>query len=138
MTSRFTVAIHILSLLALTKGESRTSEELATSVNTNPVVIRKILGILRKAGLIQIQMGQGVGASLAIESEKITLKDVYMVFDERLFVLHPNKPNGKCICGKNIQPILMEVFSETEQVLVNELEHKTIGQISIEILKRGK
>ena len=58
MTSRFTVAIHILSLLALTKGESRTSEELATSVNTNPVVIRKILGILRKAGLIQIQMGQ--------------------------------------------------------------------------------
>lgn len=138
MTSRFTVAIHILSLLALTKGESRTSEELALSVNTNPVVIRKILGILRKAGFIQIQMGQGGGASLAVESEKITLKDVYMVFDERLFVLHPNKPNGKCICGKNIQPILTEVFLDTEQVLVNELSHKTIGQISSEILKRAK
>lgn len=138
MTSRFTVAIHILSLLALNNGESRTSEELAQSVNTNPVVIRKILGVLRKAGLIQIQMGQGGGASLAIPPEEITLRDVYMVFDERLFALHSNKPNNKCICGKNIQPILMEVFSETEQVLVNKLENKTIGQISSEILKRAK
>ncbi len=138
MTSRFTVAIHILSLLDLNKGESRTSDELAVSVNTNPVVIRKILGILKKAGLINIQMGQGGGAMLAIESEKITLKDVYMVFDERLFVLHPSKPNVKCICGRNIQPILMEVFSETEQVFVHELSQKTIHQISAEILRRGK
>lgn len=138
MTSRFTVAIHILSLLALNKGESRTSDELAISVNTNPVVIRKILGILRKAGFIQIQMGQGGGASLALDSEKITLKDIYLVFDERLFALHPSKPNGKCICGKNIQPILMEVFSETERILVNELSNKTIQQISSEILKRSK
>ena len=81
MTSRFTVAIHILSLLDLNKGVSRTSEELAMSVNTNPVVIRKILGILKKAGLIHIQMGQGGGATLAVEPEKITLRDVYTVFD---------------------------------------------------------
>jgi len=138
MTSRFTIAVHILSLLDLNKGESKTSEELALSVNTNPVVIRKILGALKKAGFIQIQMGQGGGASLSLESDKITLKDIYQIFDERLFTLHPNKPNHKCICGKNIQPILTEVFSETEQVLVNELSHKTIGQISLEILKRAK
>ncbi|MBP9886835.1 MAG: Rrf2 family transcriptional regulator [Leptospiraceae bacterium] len=138
MTSRFTIAVHILSLLDLNKGESKTSEELALSVNTNPVVIRKILGALKKAGFIQIQMGQGGGASLSLESDKITLKDIYQVFEEKLFVLHPNKPNAKCICGKNIQPILSEVFSETEQVLVNELSHKTIYQISSEILKRAK
>ena len=108
------------------------------SVNTNPVVIRKILGILKKAGLIHIQMGQGGGATLAVEPEKITLRDVYTVFDERLFVLHPSKPNSKCICGRNIQPILMEVFSETEKVLVSELSQKTIQQISAEILKRSK
>ena len=77
-------------------------------------------------------------ASLSLESDKITLKDIYQVFEEKLFVLHPNKPNAKCICGKNIQPILSEVFSETEQVLVNELSHKTIYQISSEILKRAK
>ena len=59
MTSRFTIAVHILSLLDSNKGESKTSEELALSVNTNPVVIRKILGALKKAGFIQIQMGQG-------------------------------------------------------------------------------
>lgn len=138
MTSRFTVAIHILSLLDLNQGESITSEDLAVSVNTNPVVIRKILGILKKAGLIQIQMGQGGGASLAVESEKITLKDVYTVFDERLFVLHPSKPNAKCICGRNIQPILMEVFSDTERVLVAELSHRSIREISAEILRRAK
>ena len=138
MTSRFTIAVHILSLLDLNKGESKTSEELALSVNTNPVVIRKILGALKKAGFIQIQMGQGGGASLSLESDKITLKDIYQVFEEKLFVLHPNKPNAKCIFGQNIQPILSEVFSETEQVLVNELSHKTIYQISSEILKRAK
>ena len=59
MTNRFTVAIHILSLLDLNKGVSRTGRILFMSVNTNPVVIRKILEFLRKAGLIHIQMGQG-------------------------------------------------------------------------------
>lgn len=138
MTSRFTVAIHILSLLDLNHGQSRTSEELAISVNTNPVVIRKILGILKKAGFIHIQMGQGGGATLAVDPEKITLRDVYNVFDERLFVLHANKPNSKCICGKNIQPVLTDVFMETEKVFVTELSQKTIHQITQEILRRAK
>ncbi|HMV42497.1 MAG TPA: Rrf2 family transcriptional regulator [Leptospiraceae bacterium] len=138
MTSRFTVAIHILSLLDLNQGQSRTSEELAVSVNTNPVVIRKILGILKKAGFIHIQMGQGGGATLAVDSEKLTLKDVYRVFNERLFAMHASKPNTKCICGRNIQPILTDVFTETEQIVISELSHRTIHQITQEILKRAK
>ena len=70
MTSRFTVAIHILSLLDLNQGESITSEDLAVSVNTNPVVIRKILGILKKAGLIQIQKMRKIAKSKRINPQQ--------------------------------------------------------------------
>src|SRR5579885_1925959 len=92
--SRFTVACHILTLLAQNPAEPMTSEYIAASVNTNPVVIRRVLGTLRSAHLVMSQGGNGGGWRLASAPAAVTLRDVYRaVEDEPLFPLHHREPN---------------------------------------------
>ena len=64
-STRFAVAIHILTNITLCRGQTVRSEDIARSVNTNPTVVRRILGALAEAGLTYSQMGQGGGALLA-------------------------------------------------------------------------
>src|SRR5271166_34715 len=93
-SSRFVVATHVLSLLAFGEGEAMTSEYIAGSVNTNPVVVRRILALLVKAGLVGSQEGAGGGVRLAKPAHSINLRDVYVAVEpDPLFALHPQNPN---------------------------------------------
>jgi DNA-binding IscR family transcriptional regulator len=99
--SRFAVATHVLTSLALVAEDDPaarlTSEALAASINTSPVVIRRIIGRLRAAGLVVAQTGRGGGAALARPASKISLLDVHRAVDEPvLFALNPNQPNPQC------------------------------------------
>lgn len=76
ISSRFAVGIHILVLIEMNKDGVSSSEFLAESVNTNPVVIRKIMGMLKKSGLVEVHPGKA-GAKLAKDLSDITLLDVY-------------------------------------------------------------
>lgn len=134
MTSRFTVAIHILSLLSLGEGKTKTSEELAESVNTNPVVIRKILSLLKNQGIVRNQMGPNGGYVLAKTPASINLKEIY----EKIFQMHSKSPNKKCICGHAIQPILSKVYEKAQKVLEEELGSTDLDSITKEILNFSK
>ncbi|MBW0434018.1 transcriptional regulator [Leptospira yasudae] len=138
MTSRFTVAIHILSLLSLGEGKTRTSEELAESVNTNPVVIRKILSLLKNQGIVRNQMGPNGGYYLAKPATEINLKEIYEAIDEKIFQMHSKSPNKKCICGHAIQPILTKVYDKAQKVLEEELGSTNLDSITREILSFSK
>ncbi|MCB0153770.1 MAG: Rrf2 family transcriptional regulator [Anaerolineae bacterium] len=132
-SSRFTVAVHILTLLAL-EERPLSSTHMAGSVNTNPVVIRRILGMLSKAGLVTTQLGTDGGSSLAVAAAKITLLDVYRVTERGdLFNLHHNQPNQMCPCGRNIQPILSQVFDHAQNAMETALAETTIAQVAQKI-----
>jgi DNA-binding IscR family transcriptional regulator len=78
--SRLTIAVHALAWMALAQRRGRellTSDQVAASVNTNPVIIRRSLGDLRRAGLVDVRHGAGAGWSLARAPQEITLLDVY-------------------------------------------------------------
>ena len=103
-SSRFVIATHTLALLANGGGEPITSEWIAGSVNTNPVVIRRILSMLAKAGLIATQEGAKGGARPARPAADIDLLAVYRAVEEGdLFASHPQPPNPDCPVGCNIQ-----------------------------------
>ena len=72
-SSRFAVALHVLTLLETEGGRPVTSDYIAASVNTNPVIIRRSLGDLRRAALVEIRHGAGAGWSLARDPEDISL-----------------------------------------------------------------
>ena len=82
ISSRFAVGIHILALIELNKEGVTSSEFLATSVNTNPAVIRKLMGVLKRAGLIEVHPGIA-GAN----SQRNYLFDVYKAVYKKVYIL---------------------------------------------------
>jgi Rrf2 family protein len=138
MNSRFAVAVHVLTFLSLAGDEPTTSEYIAGSVSTNPVVIRRILRALGQAGLVTAQPGIGGGSSLARPPEDISLLDVYhAIEDGDLFALHARSPNPNCTCGGNIQPVLRGVFGAAESAAENVLSQITIATVASEVLARA-
>src|SRR5690348_16174716 len=94
MNSRFSTAVHILTLLASTPGERMTSEIIAASVGTNPVVIRRQLALLREAGLVESRGARHGGWELARDPAKITLRQVRASLgSEASFRMHRNEPH---------------------------------------------
>jgi Rrf2 family protein len=137
INSRFTVATHILTLLAL-QQQALSSAAIAGSVNTNPVVIRRILGDLSKAGLVVTQQGTEGGTTLARPGDTITLLDIYRATEEAgLFALHHSAPNPLCPCGRNIQPLLGPVFTQAEAALEGVLAQTTVAELAQSIAERS-
>jgi Rrf2 family protein len=136
--SRLTIAVHILTWLALAhrRGtELLTSDQVAASVNTNPVIIRRSLGDLRRAGLVTVRHGAGAGWSLARAPEEIMLLDVYDAVErEPLFGMHHTEPNLECPVGKGIRPVLGDVYGRAELALRAELGRTSIADVLRETL----
>jgi Rrf2 family protein len=129
-SSRFAVAVHVLTLLAQAGGEPVTSEYIAGSVNTNPSLVRRLLSSLARAGLTTSQLGTGGGALLARPADQVTLLDVYRAVDEgELFGMHREQPNPACPVGRNIQAELQGRIDSAAQALERELARTTIAQM---------
>lgn len=131
ISNRFTIAVHMLAMMALGGDETLTSERMAGSVNTNPVIIRRIAGMLKKAGLIEVKAGVG-GARILHDLNTITLKDVYtavgVVDDLQLFNVHTS-PNPRCPVGANITRSLNGTLAEAQHAMEAVLENTTLAQI---------
>lgn len=139
--SRFAIAVHVLTLLARSGDEPLKSDAVACSVNTNPVVIRRILCALSKAGLVTSQTGAAGGSRLALKPHQITLLEVYRAVDAgEIFSLHPQPPNAKCPVGMNIEGALDRILDEVERGVERVLEKITIEKVmeSIEPRARAK
>lgn len=140
ISSRFAVGIHILALIEINKEGVSTSEYLAGSVNTNPVVIRKIIGMLKNAGLVKVRPGIA-GAELARNLTEITLLDVYkavnVVHEKELFSIHEN-PNPECPVGRNIQSTIVPLFTFAQTALEKALGNVTIEDVVKDIIEKEK
>jgi Rrf2 family protein len=138
LSSKLTVGTHILTIFALKRGEALTSDDIAESVNTNPVVIRRLLGALRAAGIVESKSGAGGGWSLRCSPEKITLLDILNAVEpqDELFALHRNLPNPECPCGQHIQGVLSEVYDRVREGMSRQLASTTIACIARKIEER--
>lgn len=135
ITSRFTVAIHtLLAVHTFGKDYKTTSEFLASSVNVNPVVIRRTLQSLKAAGLIEVKAGSG-GAGITKDLKDITLYDVYVATDcveDELFRFHEN-PNPSCPVGKNIHSVLDHHLAVAQTAMENELKKVSLADLTDEL-----
>jgi len=139
VSTRFTVALHVLTLLASSPKRALTSEYIAGSVNTNPVVVRRLLGFLRRVGMVASQPGSGGGWELSANPEKLTLRDVRRAIEEGSpFSMHSQQPNPRCPVGKNIQQALSPIYEEAERTLEKELAHTTIASLLRSVEKRAE
>ena len=139
-SSRFAVAVHILALMAGADDEPIKSDQIAGSVNTNPVVIRRILCSLSRAELVISQTGAAGGSRLARKASQISLLDVYRAVEEGgVFALHRQSPSRRCLVGCGIESVLKGVLGEVNLAVERVLAKTTIEQIfqSVRERKRG-
>ena len=132
ISSRFTVALHIFSCVDTFKDDYKvTSDFLASSINTNPVIIRRILGQLKSAGLIEVARGTG-GITLTRPLWEITFYDVYKAVDpienDELFHFHEN-PNPECPVGRNIHNLLNDKLEAIQKAMEDEMRKYTIEDL---------
>lgn len=132
ISSRFTLAVHILLCIdSFSSTQKVTSELLAGSTQVNPVIVRKILGQLKAAGLVEVARGSG-GASLAVPAEEITFLHIYRavecVGDEGLFHFHEN-PNPDCPVGRNIHRVLDGKLAEVQSAMERELAATKLSDV---------
>jgi Rrf2 family protein len=116
-----------MAVLGSHPGEFFPSTVLARTVNTNPVVIRRLLLDLHQARLVKTERGPAGGACLKGKPNAITLADIYRAVEKPdLFGKHPSKPSKRCPVGCRIEPALRRVFSRASKAMERELEGITL------------
>ncbi|WP_166626365.1 Rrf2 family transcriptional regulator [Jeotgalicoccus sp. S0W5] len=140
ISSRFTVGVHILTLIKIEREYTLSSTQIAESVNTNPVVIRRLMGKLKEAGLIEVSRGN-TGAKLLKSLDEITLFDVYkaieVVESGHLFQIHEDT-NPKCTVGANIQMVLEVILESAQGAMEAVLKDVTLDNIVNKILVNNR
>jgi Rrf2 family protein len=136
--SRVTIAAHALAWLELARRRGQavlSSEEVAASVNTNAVIVRRSLGDLQRAGLVTARRGNGAGFSLGRPATEITLLDVWLaVSPEPLLALHHSEPNLECPVGRGIRPVLSDLYDEATGAFQVALARRTVNDVLDRIL----
>ncbi len=129
ISTRFSVAIHIISLIASHPKEQFSSDWIAGSVNTNPVVIRRIIGLLKKAGIVRTAQGVA-GVQLVKCPSELSLLEIYdaVIHQDELFGIHENT-NPNCPVGRNIQQALDGTFVEAEEAMRKVLASQTVSDV---------
>ena len=138
ISSRFTIALHILTALETFQGQYRlTSRFLSGSIQANPVIIRNILLQLKAAGFVQIPRGRG-SITLLKSPNEISLLDVYKSIEpleqDKLFSFHKN-PNPQCPVGRNIHNILDWRLLSVQQAMEDRLRAMKLSDILTDLQK---
>lgn len=129
-SSRFTIAVHTLLCIERFRGGYKlTSDFIAGSVNVNPVIIRRVIGQLKKAGLVTTEAGVG-GTDLTRDPSGITLADIFTAVegDESLFHFH-EQPNPECPVGRSVQAVLGARLEHLEKTMADELASVTLADL---------
>ena len=128
--SQFSMAVHILALVAGAGDGNLKSSEIARSVNTNPVVIRRLLSQLNQAGLVASQTGASGGTRLAKDPAEISLCEIYKAVScGEIFALHGKAPNQECPVGRNIEAVLCNLQKEIDKSVGEKLGQYTLASV---------
>lgn len=131
ITSRFTIAIHTMLVIACFSSTNKvTSNFIAESTKSNPVVIRRILGQLKEAGLVEVMRGIG-GATIIKQLDEINLLDIFNAVgavSEDFFSFHQSS-TSKCPVGKNIHTILDEHLYDIEKSMNEQMQRVNLKSL---------
>lgn len=135
ISSRFTMALHMFACIDTFSNQKMTSDFMAGSIGTNPVIIRKLLQQLKAAGLIEVLRGTG-GVRITRPLDKISFLDIYKAVecapDEQLFHFHEN-PNPNCLVGKNIHRVLDDKLLQVQKAMEDKMAEMTLADVKDEV-----
>jgi len=132
------MAVHVLTVLAYKEGDRVTSALLASSVNTNPVIIRRLLLALQRGKLVETGKGAGAGSRLTRSPARIHLAEIYRaVEDQQPFAKPSRKPNDACPVGHCIREELERIFHSAQQAMEQDLAKTTLAGLIATVKASG-
>lgn len=144
LSTRLSDAIHILAYLKIYQNTKLSSDEIAGSIMTSPVVVRRLMGKLKQAGLITTVAGTP-SPSLAKSTNQISLLDVYLAVEENTELFHVDRQtNPDCIVGGNIQLVLEQCYDKAQLAAKQKLQAISLAEVIDHIMvqqsikERGK
>ncbi|HEY4547445.1 MAG TPA: Rrf2 family transcriptional regulator [Pedomonas sp.] len=128
--SRLSRMLHVLLHMARHDGPL-TSEAIARMLGTNPVVVRRTMAGLRKAGYVRSEKGHGGGWEIAADLEKVSLLDIHRaVGGPRVFAIGSERANPECAVEKAVNEALEDVLHEAEALLLARLGAVTLAELA--------
>ena len=141
VSTRTTTAVHALAFLSRWYDEGvQSSAKIAESLESNPVLVRRVLGKLQAAGLVYALEGSGGGWRLTRAADSITLRDAYSAVEDGATLLptHAHEPNQSCVIGRHAKAVLESEFAAAQQALEHHLAQTSIADILDRILDRER
>jgi Rrf2 family protein len=136
--TQFSVAVHILALLARAGDRQVKSDDIAASVNTNPVVIRRLLGLLNQARLVTSRTGAAGGSRLLREPDRIDLAEVYRAVScGEIFALPTRPASRDCPVGRGMETVMCHLQKEIDGAVSKELSRYSLLDVMRLVEKSG-
>ncbi len=135
-SNRLSGILHVLLHMA-DRSEPTTSEMLAKTMDTNPVVIRRIMAGLREQGLVRSEKGHGGGWTLSCDLSKVTLRDIYAALGSPSLLAIGNRTEAPiCLIEQSVNATLDQAFRDAESLLLSRLENVTLAMLSVDVHQR--
>lgn len=139
MNSRFSLAVHVLCLLAMQPEGRMTSGFLALSIGTNPVVIRRLMAKLREAGLVTSKGAAGGGWMLTRPAAKISLHGVRSALEDEVAMrMHKEQPHPACPVGQGVHQALSLVYGHVDAAIDRALAHVSVADVLADALAKSR
>lgn len=129
--------LHVLLHMAQKEGPV-TSEVMAKAMDTNPVVIRRIMGGLRDEGYVRSEKGHGGGWSLACDLSKVTLRDIYDALGQPSLLAIGNRTESPgCLVEEAVNEALRKSFDDAEALLLARFGEVTLAALAANVRGRA-
>ena len=134
--SRLSGVLHALLHMAEFDGPT-TSETLAQAMQTNPVVVRRLMAGLRDAGFVDSAKGHGGGWVISCPLERITLADIHRALGApRLLAISHRDENPRCLVEQAVNGALGDAFVQAQALLLKRFESVTLADLSADFHRR--
>lgn len=134
--SRLSGVLHVLLHMAEHEGPM-TSETLAEAMDTNPVVVRRVMAGLRERGYVRSDKGHGGGWRLACDLSAVTLRDVYAALGEPPLLAMGNRTEAPgCLVEQAVNAALGKTFEDAEAMMLARLRGVTLAELSADVRAR--
>ncbi len=134
--TRLSGVLHVVLHLAQHE-RPLTSEQLAKAIDTNPVVVRRVMAGLREQGYVRSEKGHGGGWTLACDLSKVTLRDIYAALGSPSLLAIGNRTETPgCLVEEAVNAALNQSFQDAESVLLARLGKVTLATLSADIRRR--
>lgn len=134
--SRLSNVLHALLHMAEHNG-AMSSEDLSVCMTTNPVVVRRTMGLLRERGIVSSAKGHAGGWTITADFKKLTIRQLYEALGEPVvFAMGSRNENPQCFVEQSVNTMLDGAFVEAEQMLLKRFASVTLADLAAEFSRR--